>query len=190
MILFVSCHLSFAQTSLGKGKGYLVYSKVTDGDTLPVIFLQEITIMPPFQFKNKLEILKYEKLIRNIKKAYPYAKIARNELKTINENLKTIKSESDKKIYLKEEEKKLRAQFGEDLKKLTVTQGKILIKLIDRETGSTTYELIKELKGSFTAFLYQSVAVIFGSTLKYEYDSSGEDKMIEDIVIRIENGQL
>jgi hypothetical protein len=76
------------------------------------------------------------------------------------------------------------------LRKLTFTQGRILIKLIDRETGHTTYEIVKELKGSLSAFFWQSVARIFGSNLKMEYDAKGDDRMIEDIVIRIENGML
>ena len=179
-----------AQTSLGQGKGFLVYSTIVNGDTIPLIFLREITVIPDFVFNNKKEVVKYEKLVRNIKKVLPYAKIANTKLYIINENLKKIKTEAERKAYIKKEEKAMRSEFGEDLTNLTISQGKLLIKLIDRETGSTSYELIKELKGSFTAFLYQSIAVFFGSTLKYEYNSQGEDKMIEDIIVRIENGQL
>jgi hypothetical protein len=188
-ISLISGNLS-AQTFLGEGKGFLVYSTVVDGDTIPLIYLHEVTVIPDFVFTSKKEVVKYEKLVKNIKKVLPYAKIAKAELDSINEKLKKMNNPAQRNDFLKKEEKKMRNEFGEDLKKLTITQGKLLIKLVDRETGSTSYELIKELKGSFTAFLYQSIAILFGSTLKYEYDSKGEDKMIEDIIIRIENGQL
>jgi hypothetical protein len=190
IIILIYAETSNAQTNLGQGKGYLVYSSVSNGDTIPLIYLREITIIPDFVFTNKKEVVKYDKLVRNIKKVLPYAKIANTKLYVINENLKKMKTEAERKTYLKNEEKILRSEFSEDLKNLTISQGKLLIKLIDRETGNTTYELIKELKGTFTAFIYQSIAVFFGSTLKYEYDSKGEDKMIEDIIVRIENGQL
>jgi len=180
----------FSQTFLGEGKGFLVNSIIVNGDTMPLIYLREITVIPPFVFKNKNEVIKYGKLVKNIKKVLPYAKIANTKFYVINENLKKINTDYERKIYIKKEEKKLRDEFTEDLTNLTISQGKLLIKLIDRETGNTSYELIKELKGSFSAFIFQSVAVLFGSTLKYEYEAQGEDKMIEDIIIRIENGQL
>lgn len=179
-----------SQTYLGEGKGYLVYSDINNGDTIPLIHLREITVTPPFVFKNNKEIVKYSKLVRNIKKVLPYAKTANAKLKIINDNLLKMKTEYERNVYLKVAEKDLRKEFAKDLTNLTISQGKLLIKLIDRETGATTYDLIKELKGTFSAFIYQSVAVVFGSTLKYEYDPSGEDKMIEDIIIRIDNGQL
>lgn len=179
-----------SQTFLGKGKGYLVYSSISNGDTIPLIYLREITILTPFVFKNKQEIIKYSKLVKNIKKVLPYAKIANAKLKTINDNLLKMKTQGERNAYLKLSETELRKEFAKDLTNLTISQGKLLIKLIDRETGATTYDLIKQLKGTFSAFIYQSVAIVFGSTLKYEYDPSGEDKMIEDIIIRIDNGQL
>ncbi len=93
-------------------------------------------------------------------------------------------------IQIKAQEKKLRAQFEDELVRLTITQGRILIKLVDRETGNTTYEVLKELKGGFNAFLFQGIALLFGSSLKSEYDAIEEDRMIEDIIVRIENGML
>ncbi|MFK5968672.1 MAG: DUF4294 domain-containing protein, partial [Candidatus Marithrix sp.] len=87
-------------------------------------------------------------------------------------------------------EKELKKEFEDELKNLTMTQGKLLIKLVDRETGKTTYELVKQLRGSLSAFFWQSLAKLFGSNLKTEYDAAGEDKLIEDILIRIDNGQI
>ena len=84
----------------------------------------------------------------------------------------------------------MKAQFEEELKNLTVTQGQILIKLIDRQTDYTTYDVVKEMRGTFSAFMWQTMARLFGSTLKSEYDKAGEDKLIEDIIAQIESGEI
>ena len=84
----------------------------------------------------------------------------------------------------------MKKQYGPELTNLTITQGRLLIKLIDRETNNTSYDLIKQFRGSFTAFVWQSVARVFGENLKDEYNANEEDKYIEEILIRIENGQL
>ncbi len=173
-----------------KPQGYLVYTHVINGDTLPIIYLREITIFPPRIFKSQREQIKYTKLVRRIKKVLPYAKLAKLKLAIIELELKKIPSEEGKKAYIKIEEKKLRDEFEDEIKNLTISEGRLLIKLIDRETGKTSYELIKQLKGSFNAFLYQQIARLFGENLKDEYDSQGEDKYIEEIVARIENGEL
>lgn len=89
---------------------------------------------------------------------------------------------------MKNAEKQLQNEFSDDLKNLTITQGRILIKLIDRETGKTTYNIVKEMRGSFSAFMWQSLASLFNSSLKYDYDPKGEDKAIEQAIKLIENG--
>jgi len=170
--------------------GFLVYTKVINGDTLPIIYLREITIFPPRVFTSKREAIRYTKLVRKIKKVLPYAKLAKLKIMLIELEMKKIPTEEGRKEYLKIAEKKLRADFEDEIKNMTISEGRILIKLIDRETGKTSYELIKQLKGSFSAFLYQQVARLFGENLKDEYDAKGEDKYIEEIVTRIENGEL
>jgi len=87
---------------------------------------------------------------------------------------------------MKRAEKELKKQFGEELKKLTITQGRILIKLVDRETGSSSYQLVKNMRGGLSAFMWQSLALMFNSSLKKEYDAKGDDKMIELIIHQIE----
>jgi len=173
-----------------KPQGFLVYTKVINGDTLPIIYLREITIFPPRVFTSKREAIRYTKLVRKIKKVLPYAKLAKLKIMLIELEMKKIPTEEGRKEYLKIAEKKLRADFEDEIKNMTMSEGRILIKLIDRETGKTSYELIKQLKGSFSAFLYQQVARLFGENLKDEYDAKGEDKYIEEIVTRIENGEL
>jgi hypothetical protein len=133
---------------------------------------------------------KTRRLIRNVKKAYPYAQLASMKLHAYNEKLKAAKTDRERKRLMRKAEKELKKEYGDDLKKLTFTQGHILLKLIDRETGETSYELVEELRGKFTAFFWQSFARIFGFNLKRDYDPDGEDRKIEQIVQLIENGQL
>ncbi len=127
-------------------------------------------------------------MIRNIKKAYPYARLAGMELKELDDYLATLDNEKEQKAYINQAEKEIMDQFEKEVKKLTVTQGIILVKLIDRETGRTSYQVIKELKGGFTAFFWQGIARIFGNNLKTEYDPDNQDKIMEDIILGIEAG--
>lgn len=192
-LLFIYSFTMHGQTdssSAIKSQGFLVYTKVINGDTLPIIYLREIIIFPPRIFTSKREAARYTKLVRKIKKVLPYAKFAKLKIMLIEKELKKIPTEEGRKEYLKIAEKKLRADFEDEIKNLTMSEGRLLIKLINRETGKTSYELIKQLKGSFNAFLYQQIARLFGENLKDEYDAKGEDKYIEEIVTRIENGDL
>ncbi len=171
-------------------EGYLVYATIVNGDTMPLIYLREITVFPPRIFNNKWEAARYSKLVRNIKIVLPYAKFAQTKWTLIQMQMQKLNTQEEKNEFLKIAEKQLRKDFEQEIRNLTMTQGRLLIKLIDRETGKTSYELIKELKGSFNAFFYQQIARLFGENLKDEFDSKGEDKYIEEIVVRIENGEL
>lgn len=163
---------------------------IIDGQEVPHIALKEFIVFPPRVFKNKRQKRRYDRLTRYVKKVYPYSQIIKRKLREINAVIDTISTKKARRKYLRKSEKELRAEFEGQLKKLTFKQGRILIKLIDRETGETTYELVKKLKGGFSAVFWQSIARIFGSNLKAEYNADGEDKMIEEIVILLENGQL
>ncbi|GAB4301585.1 MAG: DUF4294 domain-containing protein [Ignavibacteriaceae bacterium] len=187
-VLIVS--VSNAQIELDNGKGYLVTCKIIDGDTVPFISLREVIIIPPREFKNERERKRYQRLVRNIKKVLPYARIASSKFNEINNTLPNLKTEKERKQYIEKMNDELKAEFEDDIRNLTISQGRLLIKLIDRETGYTSYQVIKDLKGSFSAFMWQSIARMFGSNLKYEYDAEEEDKYIEEIIILIDNGQL
>jgi hypothetical protein len=168
----------------------ILYGLILDGDTLLLSNIDEVYIFPARRFSSNWEYRRYQRLIRNVKKAYPYAVLAKQKFDEITLHFETLKSERAKKLYIKQVEKELMDQFEDELKKLTITQGRILIKLIDREIGETSYDLLKELKGSFTAFFWQTIARIFGSNLKSEFDPLGEDRLINEIVIMIERGAL
>lgn len=185
-IVFFSC-LGFnalAQTPVSSA------TAIFNGDTIPYYTLQVVDIVAFLPETATEDARKYLKLRRDVLKAYPYAKIASAELSYINETVATMKTEREKKKFIKEQEKVMKAQFEKDLRNLTYTQGKILIKLINRETGNTSYELVKELRGSLQAFFWQSIARLFTANLKSQYDPQGEDKMIEKIVQSIERGEL
>ena len=169
---------------------YVLYGLVIDGDTLLLSSIEEVYIFSPRKFKSRRDLRRYRRLIRNVKKAYPYAKLAKKKLIEIETNLAKLETEKARKQYVKQAEREIRYEYEDELKKLTITQGRILIKLIDRETGDTSYELVKQLRGSFSAFFWQALARLFGSNLKTEFDAQGEDKLINEIVVLIEHGQL
>lgn len=170
--------------------GAVVEALIVEGDTFPIVNLQTFYVVAKTPVKNKRYSRQYRKLRRDVKRAYPYAKLAGLKLKEYDAELKMLKSDRERRKFMKKVEDELRAEFEGELTELTVRQGIILIKLIDRETGDTSYELVKQFRGSFSAFFWQSLARLFGHNLKLEYDPDGEDKMIEEIVQLIERGEI
>lgn len=178
-------------TFISKGQERTVRAIIIDNDTIPLVYLPTITITDNTEpFKSKKESAAYKKLKRDVKKVYPYAKLAGEKLRKYEKELTDLEKERDKKKLMKKVETELKDEYGDELKKLTITQGKILLKLIDRETGNTSYELVKELRGSLSAVFWQTMARVVGSSLKVNYDPEGADKDIEEIVLLIEAGNL
>ncbi|MBI9037585.1 MAG: DUF4294 domain-containing protein [Bacteroidales bacterium] len=189
LILFLLFLIPFSN-SAQENKRIVVYAKVVDGDTIPIIPLPEVTVYSFKVFKNKREARRITRLMRNVRKVYPYAKLAGIKLNEYGEILEEAKNDRERRKIMKMAEKEIKAEFGDDLRKLTFSQGKILIKLIDRETGTSSFKLVQELRGKFVAFFWQTFARLFGYNLKVEYDPEGEDRAIETIVLMIENGAL
>ncbi|MFC2101803.1 DUF4294 domain-containing protein [Bacteroidota bacterium] len=165
-----------------------VPGKILDGDTVPLVQVKSAFVYPPYEFKNRRHEHKYSRLVYNIQKVYPYAKLAGEKLNEFQLVMDTITNERERKMYAKVAEKQLEDQFGDDIRDLTFSQGKILIKLIYRQTGNSSFEIVKELRGKFTAFIWQTLAKIFGYDLKTGYDPNGEDRQIEEIIILIDQG--
>ena len=161
-----------------------------DGDTLLHSTIKEVSVYPEPQFSSRRDLRRYERLIHNLKIVHPYAVMAADMLNELNEAFIGLKTERERQQFVKQVESKLMNEFEDELKSLTLTQGRLLIKLIDRETGNTSYELLRELRGSFSAFFWQAVARLFGSNLKTTFDADGEDKLIDQIIILMENGQI
>lgn len=166
---------------------------IINGDTLPVVDLP-VCVVGKFgkrpKFKSKRKQRRYNRLERYVKKVYPYAQLAASKLKEYESELAVLHTEKERRKVMKKVEKALKDEYGAELKNLTVSQGKILLKLIDRQTGRTSYELVKEMRGSFSVAVWQGFALLFGQNLKSQYDANGKDKRIEFIVKRIELGAL
>lgn len=160
---------------------------VVDKDTIADIYLKDIYILAFKKGTSTKEQRRKTRLFNNVVKVYPYARSAAKILEEYDKMLAGL-PEKKQKALMKEAEKTLRKQYANDLEKMTFTQGLILLKLVDRETGKTTYHIVDELRGSFNAFLYQSVARLFDYDLKVNYDPNGKDKDIEYIVRLIEDG--
>jgi Domain of unknown function (DUF4294) len=160
---------------------------VYEGDTIPFVTLQPIVCYTDRIFTSRKQKAAWDRLKYNVKIVYPYAILAAAKLKEYDRILAAM-PEKDRKIYTKLAEKQLKDQFGKELENLTTTQGRLLVKLVDRETGKTTYTIVKEMRGSFSAFMWQSLALMFSSNLKDEYDAQGEDKNIEQAIRLIEDG--
>ena len=171
--------------------GYKVTAIIENNDTIPYVWMPWVFITDKMPFKARRRYAEWTRLKYNVKKVYPYAILAAAKLKELDIELAKIPKECDRKAFLKKSEKELQKQFGEELKGLSINQGIILMKLIDRETGKTTYSIVKEMRGSFQAFIWQSLATLFGSSMKQEYDlNNPKDKLIEIAVKQIEAGEF
>ncbi|MDO4164907.1 MAG: DUF4294 domain-containing protein [Bacteroides sp.] len=169
---------------------YLTPMCIYDGDTIPYVKLPTVYIFKPLRFKNKRQAKRYTKLVRDVKKVLPIAKEINHIVIETYEYLQTIPTEKERQKHIKAVEKGLKEQYTPRLKKLTFAQGKLLIKLVDRQTNSTGYELVKAFMGPFKAGFYQTFAALFGASLKKQYDPEGDDAMTERVILLVENGQL
>ena len=160
-------------------------------DTLYLASLREVVVYAPVVFKSKKEERFYWRTVRDVKKALPYAKIVSAELIGTNNLLAGMKDDKERKAYLEQYEKDLFKKYEKDMRNMTFSQGKMLLKLIDREVDRTSYDLIKHYRGGFSAFFWQGIAKIFGADLKSSYDTTkDEDRIIERVIALVEAGQL
>jgi hypothetical protein len=163
---------------------------IINGDTVGIVDMNEVLVSRQRVFANCTDAANYYILEQNLKVVYPYAVMAEATFQQCEATLNTMEDKGDKKRYLKQVQKQLMDQYEAELKELTVEQGKLLIKLIDRQTGNTSYEIVKEMRGSLSAFMWQTVASLFGNNMKAEYDPNGQDKDIETIIHLIERGDI
>lgn len=194
-ILFFFPFFIFAQIEPVVKDSTAVEYYFIDGDSIAVsvIQLNEVYLMGKQKFASKEERIRYLILKRKTLKVYPYAKLAAERLVALNTRLATLKSKSDKRQYSKIIQRYIEDEFSAELKKLTRTEGQILVKLMHRQTGTTTFDLIKELRSGWRAFWFNNTAKLFDISLKREYDPENvaEDFMIEDILLRaFQSGQL
>ena len=164
---------------------------VTDNnDTLKIVTLEDIIVYPPPVFKNPAEEAQYWKLIRDVKKTLPYAKMIYATLIETYEYIMTLPTEKEREAHLKRMEKDLYAQYMPVLKRMSLTQGKLLIRLVDRECNQSSYNILKAFLGSTRAGFWNIFAGVFGASLKSTWDPNGKDAAAERIVELVELGVL
>ncbi len=193
LFLFFGSLKCFAQQqprSAAQRTVYLTPMCVYEGDTIPYVKLPTVYIFKPLKFKNKRDMNKYYKLIRDVKKVLPISKEINHAIIETYEYMMTLPDEKARQRHMKAVEKSLKEQYTPRMKKLTFAQGKLLIKMIDRQTHSTGYELVKAFMGPFKAGFYQTFAALFGASLKKQYDPTGDDALTERVILMVENGQL
>ena len=160
------------------------------GQTITHIIFPTLPKYAPMEFKNEKEREKYNRLVYNIKKVLPWAKLAKLTIIETYDFLETLPDKKARDEHMKRVEAGLKRQYGPALKKLSRSQGRLLLKLIDRECNQTGYAIAKAFMGSFKANLYQGVAVLFGNSLSKKYDPEGDDRYTERVVRMVEAGLL
>ncbi len=183
LLLAVAAYGS-AQVQQGHGYWHQEWS-IEQGDSIPMIHS-----LPVYVFSRPVDLRRYRRLVDAVKKVYPIAQIAKKRMAEMEDELCRLPTKKEQKAYLKQVYNEIKEEYTPVLKHMTRTQGRVLLKLIDRETEYTAYEVLKEFRGGFVAGFWQGVSRVFGQNLKSEYDREGEDRMIEQIVVYYEAGWL
>lgn len=181
--------MAFSQVK-EKANGAVADTAVARPDTTLHFDMKPIDIFPDKKDMSPRKLRQYTSLEMKVKKVYPIAKVAAIKLAEYNRVYTSFQTSRERKSYVKTVEKQLFEEFEDDLRKMKVSEGRILIKLIDRETGNSSFEIIKEFNGGFSAFFWQSVARLFGHDLKAQYDPVLEDRLIEYIITQIDLGLI
>ncbi len=163
--------------------------QVVGNDTLYMAYLRDVYVFPKMRFKNKRQEKFYWRTVRDVKKTLPIAKILTQEMQRTDAIMSQM-SRREKRKFWKQYEKMLYAQYEDKFRKMTASQGQMLMKLIDRECGRTSYTVIEFYKGTFVANFFQALAKMFGNDLKEEYDGEDKDRITERIILLVEAGQL
>ena len=168
------------------GRGFWLQEwSVEHGDSIATVH-----ILPVYVFDRPADLRRYRRLVDAVKKVYPIAKIARAKMADMDKELFSLPTKKEQMAYIMGVYNEIKEEYTPVLKRMTRTQGKVLLKLIDRETEYTAYEVLREFRGGFIAGFWQGVSKIFGQNLKDEYDREGEDRIIEQIVLYYEAGLL
>ena len=165
--------------------------KVLDkGDSIQYVELNKVYVYPQLTFENERQRMEYNRLVYNVKKVLPIAKEVNKIIVETYEYLQTLPDKKSRDEHMKLVEADIKREYTPRMKKLTYAQGKLLIKLVYRETSSSSYQLIQAFLGSVRAGFYQTFALIFGASLKKEYQPNGVDRLTERVVLQVESGQL
>jgi len=165
-------------------------SGLVNDDTIRVIYLPEVFVFPEWAFKNEKEKQEYTRLVRDVKRTLPYAKMIYSTIIETYEYIETMPNDKARNAHLKRMEKELYKQYKPEMKKLTLTQGKLLIKLVDRECNQTSYNIVSAYMGKLRASFWNVFAGMFGASLKTKYDPKGKDALTERVVFLVEHNQI
>ena len=168
----------------------VVQAIIVGNDTIPFFVLPTYYCYPPLKFKNKKEEQFYWRTVRDVKVVLPYVRHIRKVMDKTNEALMSMPDKASRDAYMKNFEKRIYKENETKFKDLTLNQGKLIIRLLDRETNNTSYELIKAYRGSFSAGFWQVFALVLGADLKTKYGTKEEDAVIERVIVLVEAGQL
>ncbi len=160
------------------------------GDSIPHVILPTLYKYPPMEFKNEAERQEYNRLVSNIKLLLPLAKLVRYTIIETYDYLRLLPDKKSRQAHIDRMEADLKRRYGPMIRKLTRSQGRLLLKLIDRECNQTGYNIAKAFIGSFRANLYQSIGLLFGNSLSRHYDPNGDDRYTERVVRLVESGQI
>ena len=170
---------------------YVQVGKVKyNGDSIPHVILPTLYKYPPMEFKNEAERQEYNRLVSNIKLLLPMAKLVRYTIIETYDYLRLLPDKKSRQAHIDRMEADLKRRYGPMVRKLTRSQGRLLLKLIDRECNQTGYNIAKAFIGSFRANLYQSIGLLFGNSLSRHYDPDGDDRYTERVVRLVESGQI
>ena len=184
VVLFALFASSASAQRRGRGFWHQEWT-IEKGDTIPLVH-----ILPVYKYSRRPDLRRYQRLIQIVKKVYPLAKQARLEMDKMEQQLLAEKDPKAQAKLSKELQKKLIKQYTPVILKMTISEGKVLLKLIDRETEYTAFQIIKEFRGGFVAGFFQTMAKLFGNNLKMEYKPETRDRMLEQIVTYYEMGWL
>jgi len=186
MLLTGISSVSAQESRYGVNDTIITQAIVYNGDTIELKTLENVAVYVRLNEAQMTDKAKYNRLRNAVYVTYPYARRAGIIMNDINANLVNIASKKNRKKYIHSREKELKKEFTTPLTNLSIYQGKVLMKLINRETGNNCYEIIKEYKGSVNARLYQTIAFFFNSNLKQAYDAQNDDQLVEKFVKEVQ----
>ncbi|GAB6393956.1 MAG: DUF4294 domain-containing protein [Bacteroidales bacterium] len=190
VVCLCCCFTGQAQSLPTKFPAGVQRAVIDRGDTIALVHLREVFVYPPLRFSSKKAEQTYNKLVRDVKYTLPYAKLVFHTLIETYEYMETLPDDKAREKHLKRMEKELFSEYKPHLKRLSLSQGKLLIKLIDRECNQSSYNILRAYLGSFKAGFWNFFAGMFGANLKTKYDPKGKDALTERVVILVENGLI
>ena len=190
IMIFVLLGAAVQKAEAQQKDSSFVMGIVKNGDTIIHRNIIEIVVLPDRQFKNKRQERQYGRFVDKVRKVYPYARLAGQMLDEYEPKYLALDNDKDRRKMMKDLEQQLLDEYKDDMKRMTISEGRILLKLIDRETSRTSFALIKDFRGGVSATFWQGIARLFGSNLKSEYEPQGEDQLLEEVVRLIEVGYL